>query len=151
MRKICKYYNQKVSGKKSEIIYRLYNFCRLSASAIIIQKIYKGHGCECEDEYIVGEDTDQIKKIKHSCTKWPWPRGEYWTPWCYVKGKCGKPDTKREERWWDWCTSPHTRSFFSNKSLYSDRYLYDNLKGIFIYVIIFVLTIPTILYRSQKL
>ena len=41
LKKMCKFYNQKVSGNKEEIRKRIYNFLKYSKSACIIQKIYK--------------------------------------------------------------------------------------------------------------
>ena len=43
LKKICKFYNQKLSGNKEEIRKRIYNFLKYSEAACIIQKNYKRH------------------------------------------------------------------------------------------------------------
>ena len=40
---ICKYYKQKVSGNKSEKIFRLYNYLKYSSFSIKIQKVMRGY------------------------------------------------------------------------------------------------------------
>lgn len=42
LKKICKFYNLKVSGKKSQLINQIYNYLFLSKYAIVIQKFMKG-------------------------------------------------------------------------------------------------------------
>ena len=42
LKKICKFYNLKVSGKKSQLISQIYNYLFLSKYAIVIQKMIKG-------------------------------------------------------------------------------------------------------------
>ena len=42
LKKICKFYNLKVSGKKSQLISQLYSYLFLSKYALIIQKMIKG-------------------------------------------------------------------------------------------------------------
>ena len=42
LKKICKFYNLKVSGKKSQLISQLYSYLFLSKYALVIQKMIKG-------------------------------------------------------------------------------------------------------------
>ena len=42
LKKICKFYNLKVSGKKSQLINQLYSYLFLSKYALVIQKMIKG-------------------------------------------------------------------------------------------------------------
>lgn len=42
LKKICKFYNQKVSGKKQDLLHNIYNYLYYSNSAIKIQKLVKG-------------------------------------------------------------------------------------------------------------
>ncbi len=42
LKKICKYYKLRVSGKKSQLISQIYNYLFLSKYAIVIQKMIKG-------------------------------------------------------------------------------------------------------------
>jgi len=43
LKKICKYYNQKCSGNKNELMKRVYNYLRYSSYAIKIQTVFKRH------------------------------------------------------------------------------------------------------------
>ena len=43
LKKIAKFYKQKVSGNKNELIYRLVNYLKFSQVAITIQKNWRGH------------------------------------------------------------------------------------------------------------
>jgi len=43
LKDICKFYKQKKSGNKSELIFLLYNYLKFSFYAIKIQKIFRGH------------------------------------------------------------------------------------------------------------
>lgn len=45
LKDICKFYKQKKSGNKSELIFLLYNYLKFSFYAIKIQKIFRGHLC----------------------------------------------------------------------------------------------------------
>ena len=43
LRKIARFYKQKVSGNKKQLVYRLYNFLKFSKDAIKIQALYRGY------------------------------------------------------------------------------------------------------------
>ena len=43
LKDICKFYKQKKSGNKSELIFLLYNYLKFSHYAIKIQKLLRGH------------------------------------------------------------------------------------------------------------
>ncbi len=92
------------------------------------------NGCVCKNEY----KTNSGKTIKNSCNT----EGTI-IPWCVVKGKCGVQG-KGKTTWYDKC-------MLSTKSpieiTYGKNYFSQNLKGIFIYIVVFVIIIPTILYR----
>jgi len=43
LKSMCRFYKQKVSGNKKELIFLLFNYLKYSNSTIVIQKIYRGH------------------------------------------------------------------------------------------------------------
>lgn len=43
LKKMCKYYEQKQSGNKNELMKRMYNFLKFSNYAIVVQKNYRKH------------------------------------------------------------------------------------------------------------
>ena len=43
LKEICKYYKQKRSGNKTELILRLYNYLKFSFHSIFIQKLFRGY------------------------------------------------------------------------------------------------------------
>lgn len=79
LKKIAKFYKQKVSGNKNELVYRILNFLKFSQFAITIQKYWKGYlrrhynklkGEACFDRKCTNE-TDflsftDLKKIDYS-------------------------------------------------------------------------------------
>ena len=79
LKKMCKYYNQKQSGNKNELMKRMYNYLKYSHYAIIIQKnvrrnivmrYIKSHGPALLDKKICVNDTDfltmdDVKDIPH--------------------------------------------------------------------------------------
>jgi hypothetical protein len=42
LQKICKHYKQKTTGKKCDILNNIYNYLKLSASSVKLQKIMRG-------------------------------------------------------------------------------------------------------------
>lgn len=61
LKKMCKYYNQKVSGNKNELMKRLYNYLRYSSYAIKIQSIYRMH---LTQRYIKAHGPSLLNKSK---------------------------------------------------------------------------------------
>ena len=43
LKQMCRHYKQKVSGNKNELKKRLYNYLRLSKSAIVLQRVAKNY------------------------------------------------------------------------------------------------------------
>ena len=43
LKSICKYYKQKSSGNKDELIFRVYNYLKYSFYAIKVQRVFRGH------------------------------------------------------------------------------------------------------------
>lgn len=43
LKSICRYYKQKISGNKDQLIFRMYNYLKFSYFATIIQKSYRGY------------------------------------------------------------------------------------------------------------
>jgi len=43
LKRMARFYKQKVSGNKKELLNRIYNFLRLSSFSIVVQKVYRGH------------------------------------------------------------------------------------------------------------
>ena len=98
------------------------------------------HGCICKNKYVDSDDRTHID----TCTT---DDGD--AVWCAVKGKCGMPNLtgKLKGQWWDNCDLA-PRSVFDSSIKYGKKYFGYNMIGIIIYIIIFVITIPIILYRS---
>ena len=108
----------------------------------MVEKIYvpKGkniltkNGCTCKNEY----KTNTGKTIKNGCTN----EGSI-TPWCVVEGRCGAQGASKT-RWYDRCSATSETPV---KVIYGKDYFYQNLKGIILYIVVFVVAIPIILYR----
>ena len=92
------------------------------------------NGCTCKNEY----KTNSGKTIKNACTN----EGSI-IPWCVVEGRCGVQGSSKT-RWLDRCS---TKSGAPVKVIYGKDYFYQNLKGIILYIVVFVIAIPIILYR----
>jgi len=95
------------------------------------------NGCVCKNEY----KSESGNTYKEKCNL---DDGKY-TPWCIVEGKCGYRVDKgdKENKWWDHCVSKGSKV----TPIYGKNYFTRNLLGIIIFIIIFVITIPLILYR----
>jgi len=96
------------------------------------------HGCICKSEY----KSESGNKIKDSCSL-----DDATIPWCLVEGKCGQrvSNGKLKGKWWDKCTAS---SGVPEEFIYGKNYFWRNMKGIIIFNIIFVITIPLLLYRQ---
>ena len=94
------------------------------------------NGCVCKNKY----KSTGGEEYKESCSL-----DDATTPWCIVEGECG---FRMEEgiqggMWWDHCTAADA----PDPPTYGKNYFSQNIKGIAIYIVIFVITIPIILYR----
>ena len=102
------------------------------------------HGCECKEEY---HDPLENKMVKNKCIY-----GTGTDKWCITKDKCGKEskiEGKDGKKYWrDYC-DPLLRSVFSNDWIYSANYNYTIISGFLIYLIIFVICIPALLYYKK--
>jgi hypothetical protein len=102
------------------------------------------NGCTCKNEY----KDDSGKTIKNSCTA----EGSSDEPWCVVKGKCGAKGRNSEirphVRWYDNCTLTGQAAGVGD-IVYGKDYFDQNMKGIIVYIVIFVIAIPIILYRFK--
>ena len=99
------------------------------------------HGCTCVNEFKTFQGE---KKIKNACTLFDDDEA-----WCLVKGKCGRAAIAGtyKGKYWDYCL-PSKTSFLDSSIKDGPNYVRNNLIGISIFVIIFIITIPTILYKS---
>jgi len=105
--------------------------------------ILTANGCTCKNEY----KTASGKTIKNACNIEAHPG----MPWCAVKGKCGIQGgnvghVEDENQWYDKCTlstKPH------DIIVHGKHYFHQNMIGIIIYISIFVIIIPIILYKYK--
>ncbi len=102
------------------------------------------HGCECKEEY---HNPLENKMVKNKCIY-----GTGTDKWCITSDKCGK-ESKIEGKdgkkyWWDYCDPSH-RSVFSKDWVYSANYNNTIISGFLIYLIIFVICIPSFLYYKK--
>lgn len=100
-------------------------------------------GCTCKNVY--KDNSREI--IKNSCTL-----DSDTIPWCLVNGECGvSSETNNNKlKWWDHCDLFRANSSESEKIKYSDSYLKKNIFGIIFFVIIFIILVPEILFKSKK-
>ena len=94
------------------------------------------NGCTCKSEY----KSESGNEYKNACNL-----DDATVPWCIVEGKCGKlvSEGNLKGKWWDQCAAKGE----DIPPIYGKKYFSQNLKGIFIYIVIFVITIPILLYR----
>ena len=94
------------------------------------------NGCVCKNEY----KSESGNVYKNACNL-----DDATVPWCIVEGKCGKTiaDGKLKGKWWDQCAAKGEEI----APIYGKNYFYQNMKGIIIFNVIFVITIPFLLYR----
>jgi hypothetical protein len=105
-----------------------------------VHKITTAHGCTCKSEYIAHD-----VKIKNKCTL----LGDS-EPWCHVEGTCGKAGIEDNEpdKYWDYCNRTR-ESIFSPRYIYGKHYYYRQLFGSLIFLVIFVLLIPSLMYKYK--
>ena len=98
------------------------------------------HGCKCKKEYMA-----HGKKIKNKCTR----LGET-KLWCVVDGKCGetKQLVNNKMDYWDYC-SRDRESLFEPRWTYGKNYFWNQILGSIIFILIFVLLVPYILYKNK--
>ena len=93
------------------------------------------YGCICKNKYKV----DNITYIKtcnvHNTNQ----------PWCMVQGECGSRvlSGKYNNNWYDHCNIDEPPSKLSNS------YITNNIKGMVIFIIVFIVIIPYLLYISK--
>jgi hypothetical protein len=94
------------------------------------------NGCTCKSEY----KSESGNSYKNACNL-----DDATVPWCVVEGKCGRllNNGKLKGKWWDQCAAKGE----DITPIYGKNYFNQNLKGIFIYIVIFVITIPILMYR----
>ena len=51
LQKICKHYKQKTTGKKSELLNNIYNYLKLSANSVKLQKLIRGFLLRTHNHY----------------------------------------------------------------------------------------------------
>jgi hypothetical protein len=97
------------------------------------------NGCKCKNEY----KSESGTVYKQSCNI-----DDATDPWCIVEGKCGQSVAGGElkGKWWDRCTASSKKP---DDIVYGKHYFTQNLKGIAIYIIVFVITIPILLYKYR--
>jgi hypothetical protein len=95
------------------------------------------NGCRCKSTY----KTESGAVYEDSCNL-----VDATDPWCIVEEKCGQvvSEGNLKGKWWDKCTAT---SQGDDNITYGKEYFSQNLKGIVVYIVIFVITIPILLYR----
>ena len=103
------------------------------------------HGCTCKDTYILPNDPDKIK-YHQKCTHQNANR-----PFCFVKGKCGlHTKVKNKEYWYDYCDIK-SDDITLDMSRFGKHFIRNNIVGLFVFLIVFVIVIPfTLVYSKLK-
>ena len=103
------------------------------------------HGCTCLNEYKILDPTKKggWKTIKNKCIVEDDPQ-----PWCIVKPKCGTYMAKGPYKgnYYDHCL-PSNRNFLDSTTKNGPYYLKENLLGMAIFYIIFVISLPILFYK----
>jgi len=103
------------------------------------------HGCECLEEYEYEKDkTNKKYTAKNECVL-----GRYEDAWCRTKNKCGKPEGKDNDKSWDFCLKDKRGEIFEGKLTFGEGYYKKQIMGIIFFIIVFVITIPTLLYKFK--
>ena len=103
------------------------------------------HGCECKEEYEYTKKTGGEKhKAKNECVM-----GKYPEPWCRTKNKCGNPEGNDNTMSWDFCLKDKKDAFFEQKLEFGEGYFLKQIKGIVFFIVVFVMLIPSLLYKFQ--
>ena len=113
------------------------------------------HGCECKEEYEYRKDiSDKKYTAKNECVL-----GRYQSAWCRTKDSCGRPLGQKREReqrkniknnssdTWDYCVKDRGAKLLENNITFGKGYLRQQFIGIIFFIIVFVITIPTLLYK----
>lgn len=113
------------------------------------------HGCECKEEYEYKKDaSDKKYTAKNECVL-----GGYQSAWCSTKDSCGMPTGQKRDRetrknsdknnsdTWDYCVKDRGIELLENNITFGKDYLRQQIMGIICFIIVFVITIPTLLYK----
>jgi len=112
------------------------------------------HGCECKEEYEYRKDiSDKKYTAKNECVL-----GRYQSAWCRTKDSCGRPTGHKREReqrkknkndsdTWDYCVKASGEKLLGNDITFGKGYLRQQILGIVFFIIVFIITIPTFLYK----
>jgi len=111
------------------------------------------HGCECIEEYKYRKDnTNKLLTAKNECVL-----GRYQHAWCRTKDSCGRPTGNKRERIerknknesdsWDYCLNNPGAELLENDIIFGKEYFRKQIIGILFFFVIFVITIPSLLYK----
>jgi len=92
-------------------------------------------GCKCKNEYV-----HHGKTYKETCTVIGNTQ-----PLCHTDKDCGRFEEGENHRW-DYC-SDRRSTFLDENTKYGKGYWKRNISGLLIYIAVFVITVPTILYK----
>lgn len=103
------------------------------------------HGCECKEEYKYFKKLGGKALIaKNECVT-----GKYSEPWCRTKNKCGRIESDNNSESWDFCLKAKNNAFFEQEVQFGEGYFIKQIKGIAFFIIVFVIMIPTLLYKTH--
>ncbi len=101
------------------------------------------YDCECLEDYeYFNPKTNKNDKAKNECILDKNNR-----PWCKTKNKCGILDVD-DNYSWDYCLSEKKSDLVHNIN-YPKSFIIKNIIGFCLFIIVFVLIIPYILYKNK--
>ena len=103
-------------------------------------------GCTCKKKFkYTTEETGKSKEATNQCIK-----GELAQAWCKTEGQCGRPYSHAgKELYWDYCLKDKASGLLEGDKRYSRRYFINNSIGIIVFILIFVIAVPIILYKNK--
>ena len=101
------------------------------------------HGCTCKNEYTWNSDGVN-KTFKETCNT----ISNKTDPWCIVEDNCGL-QALDDKQWWDHCNPPAEELVDSSWTV-GNKYYINSIIGFVIYIVIFVITVPMLLYKYSS-
>ena len=98
-------------------------------------------GCECVKEFeYKNPNSDKSLLAKNQCVT-----AHVTEPWCRTKNNCGRKEKGKST--WDYCLKDRRSELLEGDTKFGKNYSKKNLLGIFIFIVLFVITIPILLYK----
>ena len=105
------------------------------------------HGCKCLNEYKITHFSKNkkgtVETIKEKCVF-----GDKDESWCIVHPGCGHYAKKgpNKGKYWDKCLPPNHST--KSKANYTKKFFNENLFGVGLYILIFVIILPIIFFKN---